>query len=103
MTTVSVQSRKSFNRPARIVGPTGTRTGIAGGVLRACAMTLLVVAEDDADAEHVRQTLGELMHDHPSRAIVLKATEGAELNARVFAECWMPLGGISRSARKASR
>jgi glucose-6-phosphate dehydrogenase assembly protein OpcA len=62
------------------------------GVLRACAMTLVVIAEDDADAEHVRQTLGVLMHDHPSRAIVLKASEGAELGARVFAECWMPFG-----------
>jgi glucose-6-phosphate dehydrogenase assembly protein OpcA len=62
------------------------------GVLRACAMTLVVIAEDDEDADHVRQTLGVLMHDHPSRAIVLKAAEGAELNARVFAECWMPFG-----------
>ncbi len=52
----------------------------------------MVIAEDDADAEHVRQTLGVLMHDHPSRAIVLKASEGAELGARVFAECWMPFG-----------
>jgi glucose-6-phosphate dehydrogenase assembly protein OpcA len=63
------------------------------GVLRACAMTLVVIAEDDADAEQVRKTLGVLMHDHPSRAIVLKASEGAEMNARVFAECWMPFGG----------
>jgi glucose-6-phosphate dehydrogenase assembly protein OpcA len=62
------------------------------GVLRACAMTLMVIAEDDKDAEQVRQTLGVLMHDHPSRAIVLKAAEGAELGARVFAECWMPFG-----------
>jgi len=64
----------------------------AGGVLRACAMTLVVLAEDDADAEGVRRTLGVLMHDHPSRAIVLRATEGAPLDARVFAECWMPFG-----------
>jgi glucose-6-phosphate dehydrogenase assembly protein OpcA len=63
-----------------------------GGVLRACAMTLIAIAEDDADCEHVRQTLGELMRDHPSRAIVLRASEGANLSARVFAECWMPFG-----------
>lgn len=62
------------------------------GVLRACAMTLIVIAEDDADCEHVRQMLGVLMHDHPSRAIVLKAMDGAETGARVFAECWMPFG-----------
>lgn len=64
----------------------------AGGVLRACAMTLVVIVEDDTEAQHVRQTLGVLMHDHPSRAIVLRASEGAELDARVFAECWMPFG-----------
>jgi glucose-6-phosphate dehydrogenase assembly protein OpcA len=62
------------------------------GVLRACAMTLIVIAEDAKDAEQVRQMLGVLMHAHPSRAIVLQATEGAETSARVFAECWMPFG-----------
>jgi glucose-6-phosphate dehydrogenase assembly protein OpcA len=65
------------------------------GVLRACAMTLIVVAGGDADAEQVRRTVGVLMHDHPSRAIVLREHNGdrAELEARVFAECWMPFGG----------
>jgi glucose-6-phosphate dehydrogenase assembly protein OpcA len=68
----------------------------AGGVLRACAMTLMVATDSgagQADAEAVRQTIGVLMHDHPSRAIVLIPSEGAEIGARVFAECWMPLGG----------
>jgi glucose-6-phosphate dehydrogenase assembly protein OpcA len=64
----------------------------AGGVLRACAMTLVVLAEDEQDATGVRRTLGVLMHEHPSRAIVLRASEGASLDARVFAECWMPFG-----------
>ncbi len=68
----------------------------AGGVLRACAMTLMVATDSgagQADADSVRQTIGVLMHDHPSRAIVLIPSEGAEISARVFAECWMPLGG----------
>ncbi len=64
----------------------------SGGVLRACAMTLVVTASDDADAEEVRRTLGVLMHDHPSRAVILKIRDGAEFNARVFAECWKPFG-----------
>jgi glucose-6-phosphate dehydrogenase assembly protein OpcA len=65
----------------------------ASGVLRACAMTLIVAADDAADAANVGQTVGELMHEHPSRAIVLKPAEaGAELDARVFAQCWMPFG-----------
>jgi glucose-6-phosphate dehydrogenase assembly protein OpcA len=64
----------------------------SSAVLRACAMTLIVLAEDEADAEHARQILGVLMHDQPSRAIVLRAVEGADLDARVFAECWKPFG-----------
>lgn len=62
----------------------------SGGVLRACAMTLVVTAGEDQDAEEVRRRLGVLMHDHPSRAVILKIREGAEFEARVFAECWKP-------------
>jgi len=67
----------------------------SGGVLRACAMTLLVAAEPDPDgrdAEAAHRTIGVLMHDHPSRAIVISPREGGELAARVFSECWMPFG-----------
>lgn len=69
--------------------------GVPGGVLRACSMTLIVVAEPDdkADAETARKTIGVLMHVHPSRAIVLTPREGGEFSGRVFAECWMPFGG----------
>ena len=69
--------------------------GSVGGVLRACSMTLIAVAEHDdpADAELARKTMGALMHGHPSRAIVLTPREGGEFSSRVFAECWMPLGG----------
>jgi glucose-6-phosphate dehydrogenase assembly protein OpcA len=64
----------------------------SGGVLRACAMTLLVVAENEDAAQRVRRTLGGVMHDHPCRAIVLRLSPGAEMEARVFAECWLPSG-----------
>jgi glucose-6-phosphate dehydrogenase assembly protein OpcA len=69
--------------------------GSLGGVLRACSMTLIVVAEpdDEADAESARKTIGVLMHGHPSRAIVLTPREGGDFSGRVFAECWMPFGG----------
>ncbi len=69
--------------------------GSAGGVLRACSMTLIAVAEhdDEADAELARKTIGALMHGHPSRAIVLTPREGGDFSGRVFAECWMPFGG----------
>ena len=64
-----------------------------GGVLRACALTLIVVAKDQSDAEAVRQTLGIVMHRHPSRAFVVRIdADSREPEAHVFAECWMPFG-----------
>jgi glucose-6-phosphate dehydrogenase assembly protein OpcA len=63
-----------------------------GGVLRACSMTFIVAADSPEDAETVRKMTGALMHAHPNRAIVLCPCDGAELSARVFAECWMPMG-----------
>jgi glucose-6-phosphate dehydrogenase assembly protein OpcA len=64
------------------------------GVLRACAMTLIVVVEEERDAQAISETIASLMHEHPSRAIVLRVRSGNEpsLSARVFAQCWMPFG-----------
>src|SRR5437667_1615786 len=64
------------------------------GVLRACAMTLVVVAEEREDAAEVGETLALLMREHPSRAVVVRVrdVEAPELEARVFAQCWMPFG-----------
>ena len=64
------------------------------GVLRACAMTLIVVVEEERDAMAIGETIASLMHEHPSRAIVLRVRQGSEpsLSARVFAQCWMPFG-----------
>ena len=65
----------------------------ASGVLRACSMTLIVAARDVRDAEAIGETVGQLMHEHPSRAIVLKpAGAGEQLSSRVYAQCWMPFG-----------
>lgn len=64
-------------------------------VLRACAMTLIVVTDDEEqDSASATQVLTELMHAHPSRAIVLRADKTAQngLSARVFAQCWKPFG-----------
>ncbi len=64
-------------------------------VLRACAMTLIVATdEEDAEDASVAQILTELMHVHPSRALVLRHSREAEngLSARVFAQCWKPFG-----------
>jgi glucose-6-phosphate dehydrogenase assembly protein OpcA len=66
----------------------------AGGVLRACAMTLVVVAEAQEDTAEVGETLALLMREHPSRAVVVRVRddEAPELESRVFAQCWMPFG-----------
>ena len=64
-------------------------------VLRACAMTLIVATDDeDEQGFSAAQTLTELMHEHPSRGIVLNVTTKGEpgLEARVLAQCWKPFG-----------
>lgn len=65
------------------------------GVLRACAMTFIVTVDESQDAFSVGETIAAIMHDHPSRAIVVRVGQGDEpaLNARVLAQCWMPFGG----------
>lgn len=63
------------------------------GVLRACAMTLIVFVDDESDSMALGETLALLMRDHPSRAIVVRIRDGSGvLEARVFAQCWMPFG-----------
>jgi glucose-6-phosphate dehydrogenase assembly protein OpcA len=64
-----------------------------GGVLRACAMTLISFVDDEEDAMALGEILAGLMKEHPSRAIVVRLKEGEDfLDARVFAQCWMPFG-----------
>jgi glucose-6-phosphate dehydrogenase assembly protein OpcA len=64
------------------------------GVLRACAMTFIVAVIDNNDDQRFGETIAALMHEHPSRAILLRVRAGdAEyLDARVNAQCWMPFG-----------
>src|SRR5438270_860998 len=63
------------------------------GVLRACAMTLIVFVDEEDDASALGETLARLMREHPSRAIVVRLREsGDTLESRVFAQCWMPFG-----------
>ena len=64
------------------------------GVLRACTMTLVVVAEESDDVSRLGETLAALMPEHPARAIVIRLSGGGEraLAAHVYAQCWMPFG-----------
>ena len=66
----------------------------SAGVLRACAMTLIVVTEEAEPRDDIGETLAETIREHPFRAIVLRLRDSAEpfLDAKVSAQCWLPLG-----------
>jgi glucose-6-phosphate dehydrogenase assembly protein OpcA len=68
--------------------------GDSSGVLKACAMTMLVIADESEDPLEIGETLAQLMKEHPSRAIVIRLRKSAEpwLESRVFAQCWKPFG-----------
>jgi glucose-6-phosphate dehydrogenase assembly protein OpcA len=60
-------------------------------VLRACAMTLIVVADESAAA--IGETIAALMPEHPARAIHIRiGGSGRALSERVYQQCWMPFG-----------
>jgi hypothetical protein len=62
----------------------------SGGVLRACAMTMLVAGGDCGEAA---ETLADLMREHPSRLVLIAERPGAgEPSARANVQCWMPFG-----------
>ncbi len=64
------------------------------GVLRACSMTLVVLAEESENVTGFGETVAALMPEHPARAILIRLRPGAErvLADRVYAQCWMPFG-----------
>jgi len=63
------------------------------GVLRACAMTLFSFVDDEVDPAALSEILAHLMKEHPSRSVVVRLKEGEDfLDARAFAQCWMPFG-----------
>lgn len=66
----------------------------SAGVLRAVTMTFILGVEEGEDEIAAGEILAQLMHEHPSRAIVLKLRRDAkaEIDGRAFAQCWMPFG-----------
>ena len=64
------------------------------GVLRACSMTLLVMAEDADDAAALGETIAALMPEHPARSILIRLRGEGEraLSQRVYQQCWKPFG-----------
>ena len=64
------------------------------GVLRACSMTLLVIAEAGDDAAALGETVAALMPQHPARTILILLQGDGEraLSQRVYQQCWKPFG-----------
>lgn len=92
MSSVAVHPEKLLRELDQVWLTLGKETEAAGGVLRACAMTLITLVEDSADAAGITETLADLMRDHPSRAIVVRVGAAARLEGRALAQCWMPFG-----------
>src|SRR5258708_2424218 len=65
------------------------------GVLRACSMTLLVMADAADDVAALGETIAALMPQHPARAILVRLLGAGEraLSERVYQQCWKPFGG----------
>jgi glucose-6-phosphate dehydrogenase assembly protein OpcA len=64
------------------------------GVLRACSMTLVVVAEESEDTSELGEIVAALMPEHPARSILIRlhGTGERTLTERVYSQCWMPFG-----------
>ena len=73
-----------------------TQEGTQGdaGVLRACSMTLVAIAEADDDAAARGETIAALMPEHPARSILIRLSGEGEraLGQRVYQQCWKPFG-----------
>jgi Glucose-6-phosphate dehydrogenase subunit len=66
--------------------------GQAAGVLRACSLTLVVLAAPGEDPMALGETLAALMPRHPARSIVVRLGGSEAPAAEVTAQCWMPFG-----------
>lgn len=68
--------------------------GETEGVVRACALTLVVFAEESDDPAPIAEILAHLMREHPNRAIVVRVRPGDApfLDHQVLSQCWKPFG-----------
>ena len=75
------------------------------GVLRACTLTLVVLAEASDDAAALGETIAALMPEHPARTIVVRLSGAGEraLAERVYAQCWMPFGAAAADLLRTDR
>ena len=92
--SATVVPGKILKELAELWVSTAKATDGGAGVLRACSMTLLVLAEESDDSQGLGETIAALMPEHPARAIVVRMSGPGErsLTERVYSQCWMPFG-----------
>lgn len=62
-------------------------------VLRACAMTMIVVVPAGGGGEDRTAALAELTREHPSRLVVIRQhVDRTRIGARANIHCWLPFG-----------
>src|SRR3954463_15409354 len=90
--TVTVAPDRILKELAALWVEEGKQGG--SGVLRACSMTLIVMAEESEDPNALGETIASLMPEHPARAILvrLRGTGERALSERVYQQCWKPFG-----------
>lgn len=89
---VAIQAEKLLRELDDVWVSLGKDQRDTGGVLRACAMTLVTMVDAGPQRPDAAETVAELMHDHPARAIVVRVGGEGELSAHTTAQCWMPFG-----------
>lgn len=63
------------------------------GVLRACAMTLVAISDENDSQDEAVETLARLTREHPSRVVLIRMRAGlAAPQSRANVQCWMPFG-----------
>lgn len=84
-----VQAEALLKELAAVWAELGKEQKGAGGVLRACSLTMVAIVEREAD---IGETLADIMRDQPCRFIVVRLGEANRISAHATAECWMPFG-----------
>ncbi len=92
--TGPVKAEKLLADLEKVWANLGKEQDTSGGVLRAAAMTLVALVQDNAHPIDISDTVSEIMQDHPSRAVVIRiAPDRPEpLDASASAFCWKPFG-----------
>jgi glucose-6-phosphate dehydrogenase assembly protein OpcA len=93
LTEATIQPEKLLAELSELWASLAREKKSATGLVRARSMTLLVTCEDDADAAHAREIVGQVMRRHPARAILIRMQRGKTAASHVFAECSKGPGG----------